>query len=130
MTEPEPPAKSEGGNGTPGEQEVAAADPPPAPVNLDPQQQARVNEAAVRVAEIQADRARDDRDLRKDIADKVFKAVLVQVAIADAVFIFFAHKQGWDIAGSIYAWLGAAVVQVIAMALIIIRSVFPDGSGK
>jgi hypothetical protein len=122
----------------------AAADPPVAPVSeLDPGQQGRVNEAAVLAAEaearraeanaeavrIEAKQAEDDRLLRKNLADKVFKAGAIQVVVADVVFLVFAFVQAWELEPSVIsAWLGATVVQVIAVALVIARSLFPAGA--
>jgi hypothetical protein len=103
---------------------VAAADPPPTPVEPKPEHVDRLNEAAVARAETRAQRDRDDRQMRREIADRVFWLVVVQVALADMVFIAYADAEDWHIADSIDAWLAATVVQVIAMALVILRSLF------
>lgn len=58
--------------------------------------------------------------------------VLIQLGIANWVFIKYADHKGWaDIpTGAIQAWLGATVVQVVALVLVIARSVFPEGGRK
>jgi hypothetical protein len=91
----------------------------------------RFHEAWVKEHETHAKQADDDREMRKGIAEKVFRAIRVQVVIADAVFITYGFWNHWDIPSStISAWLAAAVVQVIAVGLVIIRSLFPEASGK
>ena len=48
------------------------------------------------------------------------------IVIADVAFLIYGFWNGWDIPGStISAWLGAVVVQVIAVGLVIARSLFP-----
>ncbi|HWT95389.1 MAG TPA: hypothetical protein VN238_20500 [Solirubrobacteraceae bacterium] len=93
---------------------------------------ARTAEAKVKLADIENKRAEtastqaeDDRKMRKALADKVFKAVVWQVIIADVVFVTYAIADGVQ-AGTMNAWLGATVVQVIAVALVIARSLFPS----
>jgi len=121
------------------EEGVANADPPPAPVDLSDEQQSRVNEAAVRSAEaaakereaevelaqIRAKQADSDRKQRKEIADKVMDATFKQIVIADLVFVLYGFWRGWDIGSAINVWLAAAVANVISVALVIVRSLFP-----
>jgi len=97
------------------------------PLNdLDPDHKRRYHEAAIKKLEIEAKQADDDREMRKDIAERVFKAISVQVIIADVAFLIYGFWNGWEIPGStISAWLGAVVVQVIAVGLVIARSLFP-----
>ena len=109
---------------------VAAADPPPILVNPDSGQRSQMNEIALEIAKIKRDKAKDDRDLRKVIATRVLWAVAIQVGIADAVFLTYAVENDWMIEDSIQAWLAAAVVQVIALALVIVRSLFPERRRK
>ena len=110
-------------------EEVAKADPPP--VELNQEQQERYGEAAVKLAEIAAAQAADDRKMRREIVDKVFIAAVCQVVIADLVFLVYAFAKSWDIpSGTMNAWLGATVVQVIAVALVITRSLFPNRDKK
>jgi hypothetical protein len=65
--------------------------------------------------------------MRKKIADRVFRAISVQVLIADFAFLTYGFWNGWSIAsGTMQAWLGAVVIQVIAVGLVIARSLFPS----
>lgn len=97
--------------------------------DLDPDHKRRYYEATVKKLEIEAKQADDDRGMRKEIADRVFLAIRVQVVIADAVFLLYGFWNSWEIPGStISAWLGAVVVQVIAVGLVIARSLFPTGT--
>lgn len=100
-------------------------------VELDAEQRTRVAEAQVTRLETAADQARDDRDLRKSMAPAIRTATFIQVGVADLVFVIYGFWNGWHIpGGAIQAWLAATVVQVIAMALVIIRSLFPDRTRK
>jgi hypothetical protein len=73
-----------------------------------------------------AQRAEDDKNLRKGIATWVFTALGAQVVVADSVFLIYAIKNGWDISpATMQVWLGATVVQVVAVALAITKSLFP-----
>jgi hypothetical protein len=94
--------------------------------NFDPDHQRRADEATVKKLEIEAEQADNDRQMRKDIAERVFAAIKWQVAIADLAFLTYGFWNGWEIPGStVSAWLGAVVVQVIAVGLVIVRSLFP-----
>jgi|GEM_PF-3869677 len=65
--------------------------------------------------------------MRKDIAERVFSAIRVQVVIADLAFLIYGFWNGWNLStGTMQAWLGAVVVQVIAVGLVIARSLFPS----
>jgi hypothetical protein len=94
--------------------------------DFDPDHQRRYAEATVRKLEIEAEQADNDREMRKGIAERVFNAIKWQVVIADVAFLTYGFWNGWEIPGStISAWLGAVVVQVIAVGLVIARSLFP-----
>lgn len=112
--------------------ELARQELSPVPVyGLSDAHTQRLHEATVRVREIQAKQADDDRDLRKTIASRVFWAITVQVGIADVAFLTYGFWNGWNVPGStIVAWLSATVVQVIALALVITRSLFPPALPK
>ena len=75
---------------------------------------------------------REEHELRKTVAKWVYLATAAQVAIADAVFLVYAWVgRDWDVpAQAISAWLGATVVQVIAVLLVITRYLFPARRGK
>jgi len=80
------------------DQALATTEPPPVTLDkLDPGQQDRVNEAAVRAAEARTHRAADDRDAPRTIVSRVVWGVIVQVVIADVVFVRYAHEKGWDV---------------------------------
>jgi hypothetical protein len=113
-------------------EELARADPQPIPLpELADDHKRRYHEAWVKEHEIHAKQADEDRAMRKDIAERVFLAISIQVVIADVAFLTYGFWNGWDIPGStISAWLGAVVVQVIAVGLVIARSLFPQPPSK
>lgn len=99
--------------------------------DLEDDHKRRLHEAWVKEQETHAQQADDDRAMRRDIAEKVFRAISVQVVIADVVFLIYGFGNDWHIpAGTIGAWLGAAVIQVIAVGLVIARSLFPSTPGS
>lgn len=109
------------------DQALAEASGPMVRVPLDAEQRQRVAEAQVSQLETAASQAADDRALRKRIAGTATKAAFIQVGIADIVFVIYGFWNGWDIpGGTMNAWLGATVVQVIAVALVVARSLFPS----
>lgn len=86
----------------------------------------RYHEAWVKEQETHAKQADDDREMRRDIAERVFRAISVQVLIADIAFFLYGFANDWHIPkGAISVWLGAVVVQVIAVGMVIARSLFP-----
>ncbi len=96
------------------------------PRNLNAEHQRRLNEAIVKQEEAKADQAGDDRELRRWIAIGTSIAVAVQLVIADVAFVVYGATNSWVIPGStMSAWLGATVVQVIALAVVVVRSLFP-----
>jgi hypothetical protein len=87
----------------------------------------RYHEAVISQLETHAKQAEDDRKLREKTADRVSWAAAVQVGIADLAFLIYGFGNDWHIPGStISAWLAAVVVQVIAVALVIVKSLFPS----
>lgn len=70
----------------------------------------------------------DEHELRKKVAACVYIATAVQVVVADVAFYLYAGAgQGWDVpTQAISVWLGATVVQVIAVLLVITRYLFPS----
>jgi hypothetical protein len=113
-------------------EELAREDLHPTPVaELGDDHKRRFHEAWVKEHETHAKQADDDRAMRKDIAGRVFRAISIQVVIADAAFFIYGFSNHWDIPGStMSAWLGAVVVQVIAVGLVIARSLFPSSPGR
>lgn len=111
-------------------EELARQDLPPVPVYglLTDAHTQRLHEAAVQERETHAKQLEENRKLRKRIADHTSLAVAIQVAIADVAFLIYGFWNGWDIPGStIIAWLSATVVQVIAVGLVVTKSLFPAG---
>lgn len=108
-------------------EELARVDLRPTPLyDLGADHRERLHEAAVKERETHAEQVDDDRKLRRMIAGRVFWAISVQVATADFAFLTYGFWNGWEIPGStISAWLGATVVQVIAVGVVITRSLFP-----
>lgn len=85
----------------------------------------RYHEAVISHWETRARQAEDNRELRERIADRVSWAAGVQVGIADMAFLIYGFGNDWHIPGSaMSAWLAAAVIQVIAVALVIVKSLF------
>jgi hypothetical protein len=116
---------------SPADAGVANAEPPP--VEFDHDRQARVAEARVGLEESLAEReqvaagqAADDRLLRRSIAYAFTAAAFFQIALADFIFVIYAFVNHWDIDALLGAWLGATVVQVIAVALVVVKSLFPS----
>jgi hypothetical protein len=98
----------------------------PKPLNLNAEHQRRLNEAIVKQQEAEAGQAGDNRSLRMAIAVGTSIVIGAQIIVADTVFVVYGAANSWVIPGStITAWLGATVVQVIALGVIIVRSLFP-----
>lgn len=74
----------------------------------------------------------DEHDLRKTVAGWVYIATAVQVLIADVLFYLYASLgRDWNVpTAAISTWLGATVVQVIAVLLVITRYLFPGRRRK
>ncbi len=114
-------------------EELARQDLPPVPVYglLTDAHTQRLHEAAVQERETHAKQLEENRKLRKRIADHISLAVAIQVGIADLAFLIYGFWNGWDIPGStIVAWLSATVVQVIAVGLVVTKSLFPSGGAE
>jgi hypothetical protein len=77
--------------------------------------------------EIKQQRAKVELNISKIVGYGALVIMVIQVGIADYVFIRYAQARNWgDVpTGAIQAWLAATVVQVIAVVLVIARSVFP-----
>ncbi len=87
----------------------------------------RYYEALISQLETRAKQAEDNRGLRERVADRVSWAAGIQVGIADLAFLIYGFANDWHIPGStVSAWLAAAVIQVIAVALVIVKSLFPQ----
>lgn len=74
---------------------------------------------------------RENRALRHPIAIIALVAMLVQVAISDAIFVWYGEANGWNIsAAAISAWMGTNVIEVVAVVLVIVNYLFPNGRQK
>lgn len=98
----------------------------PRPLNLNAEHEQRLSEALVKEAETASDQAGDDRELRRWIAIGTAIAVGLQLIATNVIFVVYGAANAWVIPGStVSAWLGATVVQIIALAVVIVRSLFP-----
>jgi hypothetical protein len=87
----------------------------------------RYHAAVVKERETHAEQADEDRELRKRIANHVSIAIAAQVGVADGAFLIYGFWNGWNIPGStMIAWLSSTVVQVIAVGLVVTKSLFPS----
>lgn len=77
------------------------------------------------------ERKKDDLFLRKIVARGVLSIIMVQIAVADWVFIRYAQANEWnpDVT-AIQAWLAATVIEVISVVLVITRYLFPSGGPR
>jgi hypothetical protein len=68
-----------------------------------------------------------DIELKKSYARGLLWMMTGQLAVADAVFIAYAWiGEDWHVtAGVMQVWLAATVVQVIGVALVVVRYLFP-----
>jgi hypothetical protein len=52
--------------------------------------------------------------------------MVLQVALSDVIFVWYGDTHGWKIsAAAISAWMGTNVVEVVAVALVIVNYLFP-----
>jgi hypothetical protein len=67
-------------------------------------------------------------ELRRSYATNLFRLMLLQVLLADGVFIADAWAgKAWDVRTSaMQAWLAAAVVQIIGIVYVVTRHLFPN----
>jgi hypothetical protein len=73
------------------------------------------------------DTEKDNRKLRKSVANGALLVMLAQIAAANATFIWYGDTNGWDISSAaISAWMGATVVQVVSVVLVITKYLFPN----
>lgn len=78
-------------------------------------------------ATIDLDEHVDRRDLRRLVGVGALVVMIMQILIADWVFIRHAEAVEWRLsATAITAWMGATVIEVIAVVLVIARSLFPQ----
>jgi hypothetical protein len=95
---------------------------------IDPQDFSPAPELPSAFEEIRQQRAKVELNIQKIVGYGALVIMVIQVGIADYVFIRYAQTRNWgDVpTGAIQAWLAATVVQVIAVVLVVARSVFPS----
>lgn len=66
-------------------------------------------------------------DLKRLYAVRILWILGGQLAIADAVFVIYAWSgKNWDLSTAVIdTWLGATVVQIVGVALVVTRHLFP-----
>lgn len=123
---PLPPALPSGSPTVPVAEVLQRLSTQPRPLNLNAEHEKRLTEALVKEAETASDQAGDDRELRRWIAIGTAIAVGLQLGATNAIFVVYGAANAWVIpGGTVSAWLGATVVQIIALAVVIVRSLFP-----
>jgi hypothetical protein len=72
------------------------------------------------------------RDKKQDLELKaiygylLLALVLLQIVVADVIFIVYARHKKWDVDPNVMKfWLAATVVEVIGMVTIVVRYLFP-----
>ncbi len=81
-----------------------------------------------RIADARATQAEQANTLRSRYGYALLLLVLLQIVAADAIFLIYAWRGvHWDIPeGTLNVWLGATVVQVIAVVVIVVHYLFPE----
>jgi hypothetical protein len=75
------------------------------------------------------DTEKANRKQRKYVANGALLVMLLQIAAANATFVWYGDTNGWDISpAAISAWMGATVIQVVSVVLVIINYLFPNPS--
>lgn len=73
----------------------------------------------------------ENRRLRFGIAIAALALMALQVLVANGIFGWYGAAAGWNVPSSaIGAWLGATVVEVVAVVLVIVNYLFPDEGRK
>jgi hypothetical protein len=73
----------------------------------------------------------ENRRLRFGIAIAALALMALQVLVANGIFGWYGVAAGWAVpAAAIGAWLGATVVEVVAVVLVIVNHLFPDEGRK
>jgi hypothetical protein len=93
----------------------------------------RAEEARTAKLEAEADMAgeqvateQENRRLRFGIAIAALALMALQVLVANGIFGWYGAAAGWAVPSSaIGAWLGATVVEVVAVVLVIVNYLFP-----
>lgn len=70
---------------------------------------------------------KENRRLRFGIAIAALVLMALQILLANGIFGWYGVSAGWAVPSSaIGAWLGATVVEVVAVVLVIVNHLFPD----
>lgn len=98
----------------------------------------RAEEARIAKLDAEADMAgervateQENRRLRFGIAIAALALMALQVLVANGIFGWYGVAADWDVpSAAIGAWLGATVVEVVAVVLVIVNYLFPDEGRK
>jgi hypothetical protein len=72
-----------------------------------------------------------NRRLRYPIAIGALFVMVLQVVVSNAIFGWYGDTNAWDVsAGAISAWMGTTVVEVVAVALVVMNYLFPRSSER
>jgi hypothetical protein len=100
--------------------------------------QYRLESAELAKLEIKVDALREalasevqNRQLRYPIAIGALGVMVLQVVVSNAIFGWYGDTNAWDVsAAAISAWMGTTVVEVVAVVLVVMNYLFPNGRGK
>ena len=112
---------------------AASGEREPTPTDEELESQHREIELDTRRAQLEREwdkltTEKENRALRGSIATGALIVMLIQIAAANAIFVWYGDTNRWDIsATAISAWLGSTVVQVVAVVLVIMNYLFPGG---
>jgi capsid protein len=70
--------------------------------------------------------------LKRAYARNLFSLMVVQVIIADGVFVAYAWAgQHWDVpTAAMHAWLAATVVQIVGIVYVVTKHLFPNRDAR
>ncbi len=72
-----------------------------------------------------------NRRLRNAIAVAALVLMALQVLAANGIFAWYGLAGAWDIPSSaVTAWMGTTVVEVVAVVLVVMNYLFPNGGRK
>jgi predicted Kef-type K+ transport protein len=72
-----------------------------------------------------------NRRLRYPIAIGALVVMVLQVVVSNAIFGWYGDTNAWSIsAAAISAWMGATVVEVVAVVLVVMNYLFPPERQK
>jgi Na+/glutamate symporter len=79
----------------------------------------------------QLEAEKENRKLRRGWAIGAVIVMLIQIAVADAIFVWYGDTNAWDIPTvAISIWLSATVVQVVSVVLVITHYLFSTEKSK